>query len=182
MIKIGDKFGRLTVLSKNNQKNNGYTTYKCICDCGKEHNARGRSLRSGQIKSCGCSKKGIKHKTYIRKKPRKYNILSQDGLSRKKIDRRNREKKKQLKKTIIIKFNNMCYFCNKTDNMMNAHHIKEHAIFPLLRYLVVNHVLLCKQCLEQLHAHFKYKPIPFYSHIAYISEHKHKYIGEVNDI
>ena len=54
---IGQKFGKLLVLEKTNEKakNNGEYKYKCICDCGKKILVRGSNLKQGNSKSCGCS-------------------------------------------------------------------------------------------------------------------------------
>lgn len=51
---IGIKFGRLTVIEKTNEKRNGRPVYRCICDCGKFKHVRSTSVRSGNVKSCGC--------------------------------------------------------------------------------------------------------------------------------
>jgi hypothetical protein len=57
----GKKFGRLLALSVIHQK--GKVKWKCLCDCGKEHIAKGSSLINGDIKSCGCYNKEV---TYAR--------------------------------------------------------------------------------------------------------------------
>jgi hypothetical protein len=48
---IGLKFGRLTVLSKNDNRK---YYYDCICDCGKKTTVYISKLNSGHTKSCGC--------------------------------------------------------------------------------------------------------------------------------
>lgn len=51
----GQRFGRLVVLKKDNEritKNGSY--WICKCDCGKEKSIRSSSLRRGEITSCGC--------------------------------------------------------------------------------------------------------------------------------
>jgi hypothetical protein len=53
---IGIKFGKLTPIEISGKEKNGQYIYNCICDCGKTFIARGRILRSGGIKSCGCSR------------------------------------------------------------------------------------------------------------------------------
>jgi hypothetical protein len=50
---IGKKFGRLTVLKLTVQSKQG-SYYRCICDCGREIETRGMSLRNGHTTSCGC--------------------------------------------------------------------------------------------------------------------------------
>ncbi len=51
----GQKFGRLTVLSRADNKQNGSTRWLCQCECGKQKTILGSSLVSGHTKSCGCS-------------------------------------------------------------------------------------------------------------------------------
>lgn len=53
----GMKFGRLTVIKKadrppNVKNRNQY--YLCICECGNQTVVSGRSLKTGNTKSCGC--------------------------------------------------------------------------------------------------------------------------------
>lgn len=49
------KFGRLTVLYKDNSKKSNCGSYWiCQCDCGKIKSIKSSSLRRGEIQSCGC--------------------------------------------------------------------------------------------------------------------------------
>lgn len=48
----GQRFGRLTVLSRANRP--GRPRWLCICDCGRHHVTLGETLRQGRIRSCGC--------------------------------------------------------------------------------------------------------------------------------
>lgn len=53
ILKVGDKFGRLTVIeSKGSIK--GHLVWLCQCDCGKYSTVRGSALKSGTTLSCGC--------------------------------------------------------------------------------------------------------------------------------
>jgi len=54
MIKHGDKFARLTVISFEGRNKYFHSLYKCICNCGKEVIVEKYSLISGNTKSCGC--------------------------------------------------------------------------------------------------------------------------------
>lgn len=58
-IKIGNKYGRLTVLSDSGKRNNREIVWECRCDCGNTHYVPGTSLRRGSTKSCGCLKKEL---------------------------------------------------------------------------------------------------------------------------
>lgn len=55
----GQKFERLTVVSKELPDSTGSIIWKCKCECGKDVYARGNALRKGLVKSCGCYKKDI---------------------------------------------------------------------------------------------------------------------------
>lgn len=54
---IGEKYGRLTILELTNERRFGNKVISCLCDCGKEHKVSVNELKSGSIKSCGCSNK-----------------------------------------------------------------------------------------------------------------------------
>lgn len=51
---IGKKFGRLTVLERANTRKGREYWWKCLCDCGRQIEVRGTSLRNGTTRSCGC--------------------------------------------------------------------------------------------------------------------------------
>lgn len=62
---IGQKFGRLTVLSLNTDKE--YTRWNCACQCGGSAIVRGHKLKIGHTQSCGCfqiEKAGSSQKTH----------------------------------------------------------------------------------------------------------------------
>lgn len=50
----GQRFGRLTVVSKTDERKDRCVVWKCICDCGNEHFVISRSLLGGKTRSCGC--------------------------------------------------------------------------------------------------------------------------------
>lgn len=56
----GNKYGRLKVKYRATQKGQPIK-WHCVCDCGKEIDVLGTSLRSGNTKSCGC----LKHERII---------------------------------------------------------------------------------------------------------------------
>jgi hypothetical protein len=53
----GQRFGRLTVLHRSDSSTDGTATWLCRCDCGNEKSIRGRLIRRGYTKSCGCLKR-----------------------------------------------------------------------------------------------------------------------------
>lgn len=59
-IKVGDKFGRLTVLERAGIGSNGHRMYLCLCECGNKKELKGASIHKGTARSCGCLRKGPK--------------------------------------------------------------------------------------------------------------------------
>lgn len=51
---IGQKFGRLKVISLNEERSNRKSYWVCQCDCGNVKTVRSDSLKNGSIQSCGC--------------------------------------------------------------------------------------------------------------------------------
>lgn len=54
---IGNRYGYLTVIARGKNDKDGCAQWICKCDCGNEIIVRGKSLRSGNTKSCGCYQK-----------------------------------------------------------------------------------------------------------------------------
>lgn len=63
IIKVGDKFSKLTAI-KFNYKRNGHQYWLFKCDCGKEKILRVGSVKNGSIKSCGCLRKKLMLKKF----------------------------------------------------------------------------------------------------------------------
>ena len=53
----GKKFGKLFVLDRAKNYNNGNSFWRCKCDCGREHYSMTNDLTTNKVKSCGCSKR-----------------------------------------------------------------------------------------------------------------------------
>lgn len=51
----GQRFGRLTVTHEVGRSIHRQTIWHCVCDCGREKDIIGPSLRSGKTVSCGCA-------------------------------------------------------------------------------------------------------------------------------
>ena len=50
----GLRRGKLTVAGPTEERKNGYTVWRCVCDCGGEVHAPLNQLTAGYRKSCGC--------------------------------------------------------------------------------------------------------------------------------
>lgn len=51
---IGQRFGRLIVVSRAENDRQGQAQWNCVCDCGNFSIVRSRHLKYGRVKSCGC--------------------------------------------------------------------------------------------------------------------------------
>lgn len=54
VIGIGCRIGHLTVTGATAERKNGYTVWKCRCDCGNEIQLDTRYLQRGTVTDCGC--------------------------------------------------------------------------------------------------------------------------------
>lgn len=53
----GQRYGKLTVAGPTEQRKNGYTVWRCRCDCGGEVLLDTRRLRRETVTDCGCTSK-----------------------------------------------------------------------------------------------------------------------------
>lgn len=56
-ISEGFRIGKLTVAAATRQRKNGYTVWRCRCDCGGEILLDTRCLQRGTVTDCGCTSK-----------------------------------------------------------------------------------------------------------------------------
>ena len=62
---VGQRFGRLTVLSYDRTEGKGHTYWNCKCDCGTVKSIRKDGLISGSVVSCGCYHRENTSKTQL---------------------------------------------------------------------------------------------------------------------
>ncbi len=155
---IGNKFGKLTVLSIHSERGNrGQIRYKCRCDCGNIHITSGESIRSGKSKSCGCNRKNPPNKENNRK------IAIWKQLYKSTIEKRNKKKNItttdiKLDEFILLSKSN-CFYCgseplNKSIDRHRATNIERciiaynglDRIDSNLGYFKDNVVPCCKHC------------------------------------
>lgn len=71
----GQKFGRLTVISKTESRVDRHVVWACLCECGNSHLVPSNALTSGRTQSCGClleERRGIGKTTHHRSQERIY--------------------------------------------------------------------------------------------------------------
>lgn len=59
---IGNRYGRLIVVSKCTYKKNNKSVWKCLCNCGKTTFVVTDKLTTGRTKSCGCLQQECRNK------------------------------------------------------------------------------------------------------------------------
>lgn len=65
---IGNRYGKLVVLSREKNGTSRMSRWLCRCDCGKETIVYGANLRRGNTKSCGCDAgKHLRTTIYLRR-------------------------------------------------------------------------------------------------------------------
>lgn len=74
---VGQRFGRLVVLQREPNDKHYSAMWLCECDCGNQKILRGKDLRKGQIKSCGCLRKEQAAENARHRKPRSKTDWSQ---------------------------------------------------------------------------------------------------------
>lgn len=55
-IAVGQKYGKLTVIAKTDQRASNHVIWKCRCDCGNIAYVTGTRLIIGSTTSCGCAR------------------------------------------------------------------------------------------------------------------------------
>ncbi len=76
-IKVGERYGRLTVIAQAERSADNRVRFLCRCDCGNERVVIAKHLKSGNTKSCGCYKhdQGVMaNTTHNMRKTRLYRI------------------------------------------------------------------------------------------------------------
>jgi 5-methylcytosine-specific restriction endonuclease McrA len=116
----GLKFGRWIVIKPTGrQSKNGQYYWLCKCDCGKEKEVIGQSLKTGMSKSCGCL-----HKDFI-----KTRILPNNLAIKQRIYNYYKKKAKERNIEFYLDFDlfvslieNVCHYCGKKGyNKMSSH-------------------------------------------------------------
>ena len=78
---IGQRFGRLTVISEAGRDKYKNVLWHCKCDCGNEVNVVTQSLKGGTTKSCGCYKREKNYTNLVGKKFGRLTVIADVGRS-----------------------------------------------------------------------------------------------------
>lgn len=72
LVQVGESYGELTVIRRAGASVDGYTLFECRCSCEQTSIVQGRSLVSGNTKSCGHLRGRSAEETLAKKHPSEY--------------------------------------------------------------------------------------------------------------
>jgi hypothetical protein len=131
-VQIGERFGRLEVLSETDRRSSGCIVYICRCDCdGKLVYVNGHSLRQGSTQSCGCYRL-FRIREATRKAPKEYSYNKLELRCR--LGAKNRKDDKDRKEGIPYKLTTpqfrglvvqICDYCGSKPQPWNWFYTKE---------------------------------------------------------
>ncbi len=150
----GRRFGRLVVVRKDAQNNDGQWNYLCKCDCGNEIITRGTSLTGGRTTSCSCYRKEQLSKNHPKGDA---HPNWQGGITpQNRIDRGTLSN--FINPIIRERDGYTCQNCstNKSGNF-EVHHIFDFATYPELKFEKSNLITLCKTCHDNFHSIYQRK-------------------------
>lgn len=58
---VGQKFGKLTVIEKTDERSCGAIVWRCVCECGNEVKVPTGNLKTNHTTSCGCARQDKKY-------------------------------------------------------------------------------------------------------------------------
>lgn len=139
----GQKFGLLTVLSREGTDSTGKTTWKSQCSCGEFSIATGLNLKKGITKSCGC----LRHRKGELNP--KYKPIS---LEVKKERKRAGAQFRHWRQSVLTRCP-VCTRCGSETNL-HVHHLKGSHEYPESRFDPLNGITLCEKCHIKFHVTF----------------------------
>ena len=149
---IGNRYGRLLVISGAGVDKSRRAIWVCVCDCGKETVVRGGDLRSGGTLSCGCLQR---EKTIKANKGRTGELAARwnpNLTEEHRMNGRNIPGYNEWRSAVYERDNYTCQICgdNKGGNLV-AHHLEAYNSNPNLRTTISNGITLCEVCHKNFH-------------------------------
>lgn len=148
---IGQKFGRLLVVSACGWTKWRNRVWNCVCDCGRHVKVASGHLISKNTTSCGCYSLQLKRELNINP-----NLTDEDRIRHRNRPQNGEEYHHALQHVVLAQSifkrdDYKCVACGSRGVKLAAHHILPWAQCKELRYAPANLVTLCKECHDQLH-------------------------------
>lgn len=147
---IGQRFGRLVVLTRAKNTRSGSICWKVKCDCGKVLTVQGNNLCSGNTISCGCFHRDKMSTLYGTKSPTWDPTLTQEDRDRQRRGTPTQAAMAAVANQIRRRDRATCLVCG-APRSTHVHHLESWALNRNLRYSPANLVTLCKECHDQFH-------------------------------
>ena len=146
----GERYGKLLVIRRTDERSNNQVVWECLCDCGNYKNVNTGSLGSGNTKSCGClqypsgtdSYNYKPHLTDEERMKNRYQLYGNNMVN--------------WRTNIYTRDNYTCQICNHHGGNLNAHHLNGWNAFPEERFDLDNGVTLCNDCHKDFHSQYGY--------------------------
>ena len=157
-VKIGDVFGRLTIIEKTDKRLNRCKLWLCKCICGKDVLTTSTLLTSGKKRSCGClildtARKLMKARIGPLSPCWKKDLTDEDRRNSKNRCLVNNLKLIEWRKSVFTRDNFTCNICGKYGGI-NAHHKDSWDDHKEKRYDTANGVVLCESCHKKFHMNY----------------------------
>ena len=160
----GQKFGRLTVISRGNCNYTQQGAWICQCDCGNiTKDIPGQSLRNGSVTSCGCYRKELSKEFFeSRWADEKFRVehsgenspqYRHDLTDEDRQDRRLLPGYDKWQFSVKEQGNFICDICGY-DKTLVSHHLDGYNWCKEKRTDVSNGVCLCTKCHKEFHRRY----------------------------
>lgn len=149
----GQKFARLTVLEKTDERRGGSVVWKCQCECGNICYVSCDCLTTGHTQSCGCLQREHIRELCEQQIGENHPSYNPNLTDEERAFRRCDSHSKQWSKDVKTKANYTCDCCGQVGGDLRSHHLDNFKNNPKLRYDLNNGVCLCESCHNEFHSH-----------------------------
>lgn len=155
--RIGQKFGRLTIIGILSNNKFNQTMYFCKCDCMAICRVKFTSLSRGESKSCGCLANDISSEymtnfntVRVYKTGKDHSHWNHDITDEERQRNETRTSTKEyriFRQKVIEKYNSTCIKCKyRANKYMIVHHLDSWNMFTDKRLDENNAIVLCPEC------------------------------------
>ena len=119
--RVGDKYGRLTVISHSGKDHRNKHLWLCLCECGNEKVVVSDNLSSGKSNSCGCLKS-----EFLARKGNQYGLYEDREVALLKVQYSHLKRRNNLKGfSDVISFDEFCTISKSPCKYCGLEHSKE---------------------------------------------------------
>ena len=136
-VEIGERYGKLVVISLGRLK--GFLSATCECDCGNFITTRIYTLLDNKAQSCGCNQIEFVKKMCIRE-PGKISFTTQHSIYKHNAKKNNRDFELTVEQTKDLMIQN-CFFCNQEPRPYNVYVKKDGRIVKDRRTIITKEIV-----------------------------------------